>query len=197
MERVLTAGEKFLLNHPFYQDWTNGKLCKEDLAIYAAEYFYFIRKLLPEAWLNAGFPAIYEEEIEHAELWDQFGKAVGYNPEGYPKTESMRKLEGLLSSIKNNKPALIGFLYAFEHQQPEISKSKLEGLEKFFDVQKDGKRYFVEHSKVSDELKILEEEINKMSDENFKKCEETFKTTVNLLWNLLSDIQQLASGNHY
>jgi len=31
--------EKNLLNHPFYQDWQAGKLSRESLQLYAAQYY--------------------------------------------------------------------------------------------------------------------------------------------------------------
>ena len=40
LERLDTAiAEKNLLNHPFYQDWQDGKLSRESLQLYAAQYY--------------------------------------------------------------------------------------------------------------------------------------------------------------
>ncbi len=193
MERKLHAGNRFLLNHPFYRDWTDGKLCERDLAVYAAEYLYFVRDILPVAWERLGFGEISEEEREHAALWEAFGKSFNYDPEGHPATGSMKRLKGLFDEFKHDRPSLVGFLYAFEHQQPEISRTKLEGLERWFNVEERGKEYFREHSGNSHEVEILEREMAGMTDGEFVRCRQAFDRTVNALWDLLTDIQRMAS----
>jgi len=110
-------------------------------------------------------------------------RSVDYDPTNHPRTESMQ----------DNRPSLVGFVFAFEHQQPEISKSKLEGLKRWFNIDDKGKRYFEEHSKKSDEIEILEKEIMSMTDEEFARCKNAFEITVNTLWNLLTDIQRITS----
>lgn len=193
MERILSAKDKFLLNHPFYKGWMEGKLCKDDLAVYSAEYLYFIRYILPESWNRLGYPDISHEEKEHAFLWEEFGRSVDYYPTNHPRTESMKTLSRLFDDFKHDRPSLVGFVFAFEHQQPEISKSKLEGLNRWFSIDDKGKRYFEEHSKKSDEIEILEKEIMSMTDEEFARCKNAFEITVDTLWNLLTDIQRITS----
>jgi len=193
MERRLHAGRKFLLNHPFYRDWADGKLCEGDLAFYAAEYLYFIRDILPVAWERLGFGDISEEEKEHAALWEEFGRNFNYDPKGHPATEGMRRMETLFYEFKHDRPSLVGFLYAFEHQQPEIARTKLEGLERWFNVDERGKEYFREHSGNSHEIGILEREIADMTEGEFARCREAFYRTVDALWDLLTDIQGMAS----
>jgi len=40
LEKIDAAiAEKHLLNHPFYQDWQAGKLSRESLQLYAAQYY--------------------------------------------------------------------------------------------------------------------------------------------------------------
>ncbi len=193
MERILSAKDKFLLNHPFYKDWVEGKLCKDDLAVYSAEYLYFIRDILPESWNRLGYYDVFHEEKEHAFLWEEFGKSVDYDPTNHPRTKSMQTLRRLFDDFKYDRPSLVGFVFAFEHQQPEISKSKLEGLNRWFNVDDKGKRYFEEHSKGTHEVEILEKEIMNMSDEEFVRCKDAFEMTVHTLWNLLTDIQKITS----
>ncbi|MEO0138558.1 MAG: iron-containing redox enzyme family protein [candidate division WOR-3 bacterium] len=191
MKRYLKAGEKLLLNHPFYKDWESGRLSERDLAIYSAEYEHFIKGILPLAWKELRYNNIYEEELEHAELWKVFGNSVNYTPTKTPQTDGMKRLIQKFNSIKHNKPSLIGFLYAFEHQQPEVSKSKLQGLEKWFNIPDKGKEYFLLHARNTEEKGILENLINSMNNDEFSKCEETFEETINILWDVLTDIQNL------
>lgn len=46
----------------------------------------------------------------------------------------MENIREKFNMIKNDKAKLVGFLYAFESQQPDVSKSKLEGLNKWFNI---------------------------------------------------------------
>src|SRR5690349_14859745 len=64
-----------LLNHPFYQAWSEGKLTCDQLSLYAKQYGSFI-KLISEGWQCVREEAIAIEEQEHYELWQQFGNSL-------------------------------------------------------------------------------------------------------------------------
>lgn len=141
----------------------SGHILRRIRAFYKGDY--------PLAWKELGYDNIYEEELEHS---------VNYTPTKTPQTDGMKRLIQRFNSIKYNKPSLIGFLYAFEHQQPEVSKSKLQGLEKWFNIPDNGKEYFLLHAKSTEEKEILENLISSLNNDEFAKCKETFEETLNL-----------------
>ncbi len=181
--------KKRLLDHPFYRAWSEGKLSEKDLAVYASEYEFFIRDFLPEAWKLVGREDVAREEKEHADMWRTFGEGVGYSPSPSPKTEAMGEL---LSMLNSDREQLIGILYAFEVQQPEVSCTKFEGLNRWYDLPEPSKEYFRLHSE-TEEVDILEGLMRAMTQDEMRRCEEAFRRAEGLLWDLLTQIQRIAS----
>ena len=84
-----------LLCHPFYQAWSQGRLTRDDLRAYAAEYFHhvaafpaylgeFHARLAPGALAQAVLENQHDEEgigspdgRSHAELWMDFAEGMG------------------------------------------------------------------------------------------------------------------------
>lgn len=143
------VSERSLLKHPFYQAWSKGKLTKEQLAGYAKEY-YFAAKNVPVVMeaisknlprdasprVRETFAKHAEEEHEHIELWERFASALGVTEKELEKYEPTETVKGAVASIV--EAASEGFeegiaaMYAFECDLPAISKSKIEGLVKFY-----------------------------------------------------------------
>ena len=124
-----------VLEHPFYQRWTRGELSREELACYAGEYRHAVCALADAvgAAARACEPAVRHEleqhaaeEAAHVGLWDRFGAAVGAGPEQEPRPETAECVE----SWTAGRDALEGLVatYTIEAGQPEISRTKLEGL---------------------------------------------------------------------
>ena len=73
--------ERSLLNHPFYQTWSDGELTREALAGYSKEYYQlvkavpiFMTQLLdyaPES-LHDELNHNQQEEFSHISLWQRF-----------------------------------------------------------------------------------------------------------------------------
>jgi Pyrroloquinoline quinone (Coenzyme PQQ) biosynthesis protein C len=119
-----------LLRHPFYLAWNEGRLTKEQMAIYAGEYGSFIQ-LISEGWQVAGEQAIAKEEEEHYVLWKNFAESLDAKNMG----ATIGQVNELVSSVKNcfgSYAGALGALYAFEAQQPATATSKLEGLKKHY-----------------------------------------------------------------
>src|SRR6185295_8739106 len=114
MQRLFTpVFEQYnLLQHPFYLAWNEGRLTKEQMAVYAGEYGSFIQ-LISEGWETAGEPAIAKEEEEHYVLWKNF--AASLNTKG---TEAgIKEVNELVNSVQNSfgsYAGALGALYAFE-----------------------------------------------------------------------------------
>ncbi len=123
-----------VLEHPFYERWSAGELTAEELAIYAGEYRHAVGALAlasSKAAEHAGpehRPALErhaEEEASHVALWEQFALATGAGDapalvQTQACTESWVAGEDLLEHL--------AVLYVVEAGQPEISRTKLQGL---------------------------------------------------------------------
>lgn len=148
--------QKSLLKHPFYQMWSDGKLSKEMLAGYSKEYFQMVKavpsfvgeiaKFTPQSMIGE-IKANQQEEAEHLEPWAHFAVSLGVENiisySGLDKTNhAVSELSGLITSLEAGAAAM----YAFEKEIPKISHTKLEGLEKFYDITTpDATEYFRLH----------------------------------------------------
>ncbi|MFL6342627.1 MAG: TenA family transcriptional regulator [Nitrososphaeraceae archaeon] len=158
VQRIDSEIEKHsLLKHSFYKMWSEGKLTIDHLKGYSREYFQLV-KLVPKFVENIAKsnvdPNILEnnarEEAEHVELWVRFANALGVsrsdlvNYEGSVKTnEAVEKLMGL-SNLRLEEAAAA--MYAYEMELPKISRSKIDGLKKFYGMDnEDATKYFETH----------------------------------------------------
>lgn len=158
VQRIDSEIEKrSLLKHSFYQMWSEGKLTIDHLQGYSKEYFQLV-KIVPKFVENIAkltrdpntINANAREEAEHVDLWVRFAKALGIsrsdliNYGGSEKTnEAVDKLMGL-SSLTFEEAAAA--MYAYEMELPKISRSKIDGLKKFYDMDsEDAIKYFETH----------------------------------------------------
>ena len=134
-----------LLGHPFYQAWSAGTLPAEALASYAAEYGAFVQTV-PAGWAAHGDVTTSIEEVQHAVLWERFANALGTTSITEPKLDATKSLVADCSELYKSPATAMGGLYAFEAQQPNTAKSKLEGLEQHYaNLPEDVKPYFAVH----------------------------------------------------
>ncbi|HSH22141.1 MAG TPA: CADD family putative folate metabolism protein [Candidatus Caenarcaniphilales bacterium] len=145
--------ERHLLNHPFYTKWAEGTLPKEALQEYARQYYAFEsafprylstlhsrteradvrQQLLDNLW---------DEEHgaeNHAEMWLRFAEGIGVDREDVknaPHNPATDALVGLYRELTREAPVAAGVaaLYAYERQVPQVAGSKIEGLQKHYDV---------------------------------------------------------------
>jgi len=150
--------QKSLLKHPFYQMWSDGKLSKDSLAGYSKEYFQMVKavpsfvdaiaKFAPEALVEE-IRSNGAEESEHIQPWTDFAVSLGVqrdeidNYTGLEKTnQAVSELAQTITSLEAGAAAM----YAFEKEIPKISHTKLEGLEKFYNITSDSAtQYFRLH----------------------------------------------------
>jgi pyrroloquinoline-quinone synthase len=137
-----------VLEHPFYKRWSAGELSTAELECYAGEYRHAVVALAQaseEVAAKAG-PAHAsglrrhaEEEAAHVELWDDFARAAGARGavdgevalgETRACAEAWMAGEDLLEHL--------AVLYAIEASQPEVSKTKLEGLTEHYGYSEEG-----------------------------------------------------------
>jgi pyrroloquinoline-quinone synthase len=132
-----------VLEHSFYQRWSEGTLSREDLGRYAGEYRHAVVALADAAASAArqaepeqrrALEAHAAEEASHVALWDDFARAVGGDPAtpAAPETEACaRAWAG--DGERELLPSLVA-LYAIESGQPAISETKLAGLREHYGV---------------------------------------------------------------
>jgi pyrroloquinoline-quinone synthase len=148
-----------LLKHSFYRMWSDGTLTIDHLQGYSKEYFQLV-KIVPKFVENIAksthdannntINANAREEAEHVDLWIRFANALGIsrsdliNYGGSEKTnESVDKLMGL-STLTFEEAAAA--MYAYEMELPKISRSKIDGLKKFYGIDgEDATKYFETH----------------------------------------------------
>lgn len=179
-------GRWALLKHPFYQAWESGELPVDALRTYSSEYGAFIR-LLSDGWETIGDTATAEEERDHAELWRQFALALG--PEvGEVGLRAVGDLVKTSRRLFAHSPTALGALYAFEVQQPSTSKSKLEGLRKYYGLGAGAEDYFETHSNNQHEAAKLLGLISKLDSKEAQQAIVACGEMGEALWNALTDI---------
>jgi pyrroloquinoline-quinone synthase len=143
-----------LLKHSFYQMWSEGKLTIDHLQGYSLEYFQLV-KAVPRfvegiAKDNEDIANNAKEEAEHVEPWVKFASALGVsrndllNYAGADKTNAAvaRMMELANSSFEE----AVAAMYAYEMELPKISRSKIDGLKKFYGMDDgDATKYFEIH----------------------------------------------------
>ena len=177
-----------LLQHPFYLAWNEGKLTREQMAVYAGEYGSFIQ-LISEGWNTAGESEIAKEEEEHFVLWKDFATSLQTKTMG----ATINQVGDLVAASKKNfqsYAAALGALYAFEAQQPGTASSKLQGLKDHYSAWNADETYFNIHQSDFEEPALLEQKINSLSAEENFLAAEACKETCQLLWNALSGIME-------
>jgi pyrroloquinoline-quinone synthase len=165
LEKIDAAiAEKNLLRHPFYQDWQMGKLSRQDLQLYAAQYYRhveaFPKHLRVLAARSEGslrdiiLQNLAEEENPaqpHPKLWRDFAATLGVNEEDITSCPALPGTQAVVETFREivgDRPVAeaVAALYAYEAQVPEIATTKVEGLRNFYGIcSTKGLAYFTVH----------------------------------------------------
>jgi pyrroloquinoline-quinone synthase len=152
-----------LLKHPFYQMWSKGELNLDHLQGYSKEYFSLVKTIpkmvgnIASLTINSESRQAIEEnrreESEHIRLWKKFVLKLGVPEEvlfTYNGATSTNKAVSRLKKITTNSfEEGICSMYAYEMELPKISRSKIDGLELFYNINDDGAlEYFRTHEEV-------------------------------------------------
>lgn len=157
------VAERRLLDHPFYSAWSHGELTPEILQKYAEQYYHWVKAFptwLSAAHSNATDLAMRQEilanlndeemgENNHPELWLRFCDALGLDREAVKYAELLPETRDAIATMRRvcrDESAVAGLsaLYAYESQQPEVMKTKREGLRDLYKVTR-GHDYFEVH----------------------------------------------------
>jgi len=116
-----------LLDHPFYQSWQHGTVTVEQLSRYAESYAELIAAM-PACWerigreLGADTSAVAADEYHHIALWQWWARRL-------PRPANAPRLAAALELCRDSSAAeLLGAIHAFEVQQPEVARTKRDGL---------------------------------------------------------------------
>jgi len=144
--------EKNLLKHPFYQDWQAGKLTRQALQLYAAQYYRHVEAFPKHLRVLAArtegpirdviLENLAEEEnpsAPHPKLWRDFAGSLGVGEEDITCCPSLPGTQAVVETFREivgDRPVAeaVAALYAYEAQVPEIATTKIEGLKTFYGV---------------------------------------------------------------
>jgi pyrroloquinoline-quinone synthase len=156
------AGKR-LLDHPFYSAWSKGELTRAALQTYAEQYYHWVSAF--PTWLSAThanaadldmrqeiLANLADEELgpdNHPELWLRFCDALGLDRASVKHADLLpetREAIAAMRRLSRQEPAVASLagLYAYESQQPEVMKTKLEGLRGMYGLTS-GCEYFEVH----------------------------------------------------
>jgi pyrroloquinoline-quinone synthase len=145
IERLDEARRRWnVLDHPFYRRWESGELTRAELGFYAGEYRHAVVALADAAAVT-GDRAHAEEEAAHVALWDDFASALDapLDREPAPGTRACAAAWRRDDALEAR-----AVLYAIEAGQPDVSRTKLDGLADHygFDRSSAGTAYFSLHA---------------------------------------------------
>lgn len=148
-----------LLKHPFYKKWSSGELTIQNLAGYSMEYFQLV-KAVPKMVSNVASRApprkvasINEnltEELTHVDPWVLFANSLGVGRDrllSYPGADATNRAVAWLQSLTSSSfEEGAAAMYAYEKEIPLISRSKIDGLKRYYGMEDgDATRYFELH----------------------------------------------------
>ena len=203
-----------LLNHSFYKAWNAGELPKETIREYAAQYFQHV-SLFPR-YLSAIhsncddiktrqllLENLNEEEQgkeNHPELWMRFAEGMGNTRKNVNEIAPIKETEELVKIFKKlskSEKYHIGLaaLYCYESMQPEISETKKDGLQKFYNINdEDTLKFFTVHMHADKwHRKVVRNIIKKVADSKSKQDEITnsVETALGALNNFLTGMERV------
>lgn len=164
-----------ILNHPFYIAWQRGELTPQQLAAYAQFYYPHV----------AAFPGYLETAIEktddarvrneleqnlldertnpapHSDLWLDFATGLGLDRTEVASAAARPSAQNFVNTFQRLAQAgsaqALAALYAYESQQPEVSRQKSDGLRQLYGVDNpDTLAYFEVHAETDIEHRLGE-----------------------------------------
>lgn len=204
------VGSRSILGHPFYVAWHKGELSRDQLATYARIYYPHVEAFpghLEEALGRATEPAVRDElarnladelgrPAPHPELWLDFAEELGLDRDQVaadpPHPAAARMVDTLRDQASGSTAGALASLYAYEAQQPEVSETKMEGLELYYGVSsKKGLAYFAVHAELDKEHRLGEREaLGDCVDKgaNADDVLSAAEVTLDAYWNLLDGV---------
>jgi pyrroloquinoline-quinone synthase len=151
------AREHDVLRHSFYVRWSAGELSAPELADYSGQYRHAVVALARASAMAAAdadgdtrteLAAHAAEEARHVELWDRFIDAAGGERDAAARPETAACASAWSGEHGRSALATLVGVYAIEAAQPEISKTKREGLARHYGIEGPGAAYFELHERL-------------------------------------------------
>ena len=200
--------EKSLLKHPFYQDWQAGKLSREALQLYAAQYYRHaeafpthlrvlaartegpLQRLIRENLAEEENPA-----GPHPKLWRDFAAAVGVGEDDITCCPALPGTQAVVQTFREicgDRPVAeaVAALYAYESQVPEIATTKIDGLKRFYGITRpEALAYFAVHEE-TDKLhrKTWREWLEEHAGGDEEEIVKTTNEALEALWGALDAV---------
>ena len=205
--------QKHMLAHSFYTRWSCGQLSREELQGYSKEYYAFEKEFprfisalhsktedqkMRQALLEN---LIHEEQgsENHLELWTRFGEGLGLNREEmkshFHSDETQHLLRVFRKHAQSENPIDgLAALYAYERQQPDVARTKIEGLKSFYQISDDNsisffkahQHYDVYHAET--EAQLLTELCQTQEDED--RAVAVVSETLGALYDFLDGVER-------
>jgi pyrroloquinoline-quinone synthase len=186
IERIDYEIEKHsLLKHVFYQMWSEGKLTINHLQGYSKEYFQLVKvvpKFVENIFNVIADPSLkrvvgqnLKEESEHIEPWIMFSTAMGVQRNDLASYKGENETNMAVSTLsqltERSLEEAVAAMYAYEKELPKISKSKIDGLKKFYGVQSnEATKYLEIHEEVDLRHSEVWKNILKTIPEDKQEC---------------------------
>lgn len=183
-----------LLDHSFYQRWTQGTLTRDELCDYVKQYGHVVRAV--PRWLEqvrggdtAQLARHVGEERSHEALWEKFGEALGVTSEAIRRAPANEATARLLARgdqlVEEGHAAAV--VWALEAQTPAVAGAKLTGLSAFYGISGDtGAQYFAVHQHLdiehAAELRVLCQDGSENAAGDMSRA----------LWDLLTSVEVVA-----
>lgn len=204
-----------VLEHPFYRRWSAGTLTERELDVYAGQYRHAVLALAEassraaakaasdasSAEHAAGLERHAAEEAAHVAFWDEFAQAVGSADRG--EDSAFEQTQECADAWIAGDDLLehLAVLYAIEASQPEISKTKLEGLVQRYGYSEEGPatEYFrlhatldVEHARQARELieRLMKADETQAQSELADRMVERATAALRGNWALLDGVEE-------
>ena len=205
-----------LLDHPFYQAWKAGELTKDDLRVYAGQYYHFeanfprylsaVHARCPNAAVRQDILRnLWDEEHgdqNHRALWLGFCDGLGMSSDDAQLAPVQPRTQALLdaySDICSNRSFQEGLaaIYAYEAQVPDVMAEKLAGLRDRYSIADDTSLAFfrihesldVEHSRL--EADAISEHTTKGEE---PLVEAALVAGLEAWWGFLDGVNELRAG---
>jgi pyrroloquinoline-quinone synthase len=133
-ERIEASRERWnVLRHPFYRRWSAGELTPRELARYSGQYRHAVTAIATMSAAAAEALPEHEdlrrhaaEELGHVRLWDGFVDAAAGSADDQPTAETAECVRTWARD--DDALEILARLYAIESGQPEVSRTKRDGL---------------------------------------------------------------------
>jgi pyrroloquinoline-quinone synthase len=205
--------KKNLLRHPFYQDWQAGKLTKQALQLYAAQYYRHVEAFpkhlrVLAARTEGPIRQIVEENLaeeenpaaSHPKLWRDFAAALGVAEDDITCCPALPGTQNVVQTFREicgdrTVPEAVAALYAYEAQVPEIATTKIDGLKNFYSITKpEALAYFEVHEEADKAHRAAWRNwLEENATEDHAEILATTNEALDALWGALDAVHQTKS----